>query len=461
MSLSETPVERPPALTQIEEHAVTGHQRSLIGLAITANVAEFFDMFVIGFVISDLSKPWHLTFLQASLILLASGLGTIIGSIVWGRLADRIGRKTALYATVATFTVFTGISVFTPDRAWWLLALLRVFVGIGVGGLNIVSIPMVQEFVPAKQRGWLSGLASVFIPLGLLLGSLSTKYLLDSITWRGLIALGVLPILLVLWIRKVPESPHWLVSKGRTDEARAAIAWALEMPVDRIGTVAAHQGTPKSGSYGTILRRYPRALAVVVLGSFCFITGSVVIQSWGQTLLVESRGISVKEAANWFIWISIASLIGRMLTAYLADRVGRRWILFVTGIAAAVCDLWAAYSGNGSLGPVPILFLAMAFAMFFGDGAFGILNAYGAEMFPDDVRATGLGLGYGLGALGKVFGPMLLALVSGSTNLVSPEATESAIKPAFLVMSALLVVGGVVYLAGRETRGKLLEERRA
>ena len=144
------------AYEQIDSRPLSGHQKSIIGLVIAGNISEFFDMFLVGFVVSLLTSAWHLTGMEAGVILACSGLGTVIGSIMWGRLADRFGRKHAFQWCVICFVVFTILSVFLPDRAWVLLALLRVGVGIGVGGLNITSIPYVQEFVPTKHRGMLS-----------------------------------------------------------------------------------------------------------------------------------------------------------------------------------------------------------------------------------------------------------------------------------------------------------------
>lgn len=162
MSTSTTP--KQSALDLIDSRPLMRNQKNLVALAVVGNISEFFDIFLIGFVVSVLTKPWNLTGTEAGVILACSGLGTVIGAIMWGRLADKIGRRSSFFWCVLLFVVFTVVSVFTPDRGWIMLAILRIGVGIGVGGLNITSIPYVQEFVPAKQRGLLAGLASVFIP---------------------------------------------------------------------------------------------------------------------------------------------------------------------------------------------------------------------------------------------------------------------------------------------------------
>ena len=188
-------MEHGSALEQIDSRPLTGHQRSIIALAIVANISEFFDMFLIGFAVVQLQKEWSLGGFETGVILACSGLGTVLGAVLGGWAADRMGRRRTFFWCVLLFTVFTLASVFTPTGWWMMLALLRVLVGVDVGGLNIVSIPYVQEFVPTRQRGLLAGLGSVFIPLGLFLGSLAQRVLHDS--WRGLIALGVVPILLL------------------------------------------------------------------------------------------------------------------------------------------------------------------------------------------------------------------------------------------------------------------------
>jgi MFS transporter, putative metabolite:H+ symporter len=439
------------ALQQIDSRPLTRNQKSLVGLAITGNVAEFFDIFLIGFVVSLLVKPWKLTGFESGTILALSGLGTVVGAILWGRLADKIGRKVAFKWCVIIFVVFTAISVFTPDRGWWMLALLRVGVGIGVGGLNITSIPYVQEFVPAKQRGLLSGLVSVFIPLGLLLGSMAQAWLSDIIGWRGLIALGAIPILLLFWLRRVPESPRFLQAHGRPEEAKEALAWALELPVSELGALPEITETHGS-SYSVVFKKYGKSLAIISVGSFCFILGSFTIQSWGQTLLKEGYGYSASLVGYMFMGVSIADLLGRLASAWLADRVGRRWVMFSFGMIGGVGSLVAAWSQSGS-----VFFIGLLIVMAFGDGAFGILNAFGAEQFPNEVRSTGLGLGYGIGACAKIVGPALMGLIVGG-SMVKQDVTVDAVAPAFVLFAIMLFIGAFVYLFAKETKGISLEE---
>jgi putative MFS transporter len=445
------------ALQQIDSRPLTKNQKNLITLAVVGNIAEFFDMFLIGFAVSILLKDphWHLKGYEAGWIFAMSGLGTVIGSIAWGRFADKIGRKMAFGWCILLFTVFTLASVFTPNDGWIMLAGLRIFVGMGVGGLNITSIPYVQEFVPAKQRGLLSGLASVFIPLGLFLGSMAQ--MLVGSNWRLLIALGGIPILLLIWLRRVPESPRFLQARGRTEEARQALAWALELPVEQLGTLPEIK-TSQVASYAVIFSKYLKPLVIITIGSFCFILGSAVIQSWGQSILGSGFKFSSGMVGALFMVVSLGDLLGRLSSAWLADRIGRRWTMFSYGLVGA-CGLLigagsvliakAAHWNPATAGWV--FFAGILIAMTFGDGAFGVLNAFGAEQFPNEARSTGLGLGYGIGASAKVFGPALLGLLFGA------KVTLGSIPTAFTLFALLLVLGGITYLFAMETKGKSLD----
>ncbi|MBV7431935.1 MFS transporter [Dermabacteraceae bacterium P13115] len=449
-----TTTQPPAGLTaaeQIDSRPLTRNQKSIIGLVVVGNIAEFFDIFLIGFVVSLLVKPWNLNGFETGTILACAGLGTVAGAIVWGRLSDKLGRRGSFFWCIVVLVVFTALCVVTPDRGWWMLAILRVGVGMGVGGLNITSIPYVQEFVPAKHRGLLAGLASVFIPFGLLLGAQAQQWLAEPLGWRGLIGLGILPVFLLIWLRYVPESPRFLQVNGREDEARRAYAWALMVPENEVGALPEIKDEKKA-SYGLLFREHLKPLTIITIGSFCFILGSFTIQSWGQTLLKDGYGYSVASVGLLFTFVSIADMVGRLGSAWLSDYIGRRMVMLSFGLIGAVGCVIAGMSTSGEM-----FFAGILIAMMFGDGAFGILNAFGAEQFPNEVRSTGLGLGYGIGATAKIIGPVLMgALIGGSA--VKAKPTLDAVPPAFFLFAALLAMGGITYLFAKETRAVQLEK---
>jgi putative MFS transporter len=138
--------------------SLTGNQIKILVAAIIGDALEFFDYFLIGFVLAFLIGPWKLTFGQSATVLMSSGIGAILGAYVWGWLADRIGRRKVFIGTVLNFSIATGLLYFTPDNGWIYLSVMRFFVGVGVGGLYCVDLPLVQEFMPSSKRGWVGGL---------------------------------------------------------------------------------------------------------------------------------------------------------------------------------------------------------------------------------------------------------------------------------------------------------------
>ncbi|MFF2387194.1 MFS transporter [Agromyces sp. NPDC058104] len=446
-------------IPDIEQLPLSRRQKALVGAAVVSNTVEFFDFFIVGFILSMIAGPWELTFGESAAILLAGGLGTTLGALFWGRIADRIGRRPTFLWTVVTFSVATGLCAVIPEGAWLLFAILRVVVGFGVGGLPVVDIPLISEFVPTKVRARLAGLTVVFIPVGLFLGAQASALWGETLGWRGLLLLGLIPVLLVFPIRMiVRESPRWLIQQGRIEEARANVAWYRNMdPADvELPSVEAFQNQ-KTG-FAEIWRNHRKPLLIATIGSFCFITASASVQAWGPTLLTELMSITPAQAAQMFVLVSAASLVGRLLSSNAADWIGRRPVMIVSALVGAAFVTVAALAGDTLILGVSLFYLGIVGMFLFADGAFGVINTYSSEMFPSNVRATGLGMAYGLGALGKVFGPLLLALVSGSSNLITPAATQAAVTPAFLIMAGLLVLGAVIYAMAPETKGKSIED---
>src|ERR1700753_1642524 len=181
---------------------LTGNQIKILVAAIIGDALEFFDYFLIGFVLAFLIGPWKLTFGQSATVLMSSGIGAILGAYSWGWLADSIGRRWVFIGTVLNFSIATGLLYFTPDNGWVYLSALRFLVGRGVGGLYCVDLPLVQEFMPSSKRGWVGGLVTCVIPLGTGLGAVLGASV-GSGDWRLLFAIGVLAAVLVLLVRRL------------------------------------------------------------------------------------------------------------------------------------------------------------------------------------------------------------------------------------------------------------------
>ena len=147
-----------------QQTKLTGNQRRIIAAAVLGDMLEFFDYFLIGYVMAFIAGPWKLTFGESAVILLSSGFGAMFGAVFYGWLADKIGRRKVFLMTVINFSVATGILTFTPDNAWVFLSVFRFLIGFGVGGLYCVDLPLVQEFVPASKRGMVGGLVTAAVP---------------------------------------------------------------------------------------------------------------------------------------------------------------------------------------------------------------------------------------------------------------------------------------------------------
>jgi MFS transporter, putative metabolite:H+ symporter len=211
-----------------QQKKLTINQWKIFAAATIGDMLDFFDFLLIAFVLAFIVKDWHLTYGQSAAILLSSGVSAPLGSLIWGWVADKIGRRKVMIATILNFSIATGLMALTPENGWVFLVVCRFLVGFGVTGLYTVDIAVVQEFVPASKRGWITGVTTTMLPAGFILGAVLGQHVEAYVGWRGLFAIGLLPAGLSLLIRAwVPESPHWLIRVGRLAEARQSLAWAL------------------------------------------------------------------------------------------------------------------------------------------------------------------------------------------------------------------------------------------
>jgi len=444
-----------------QQKKLTINQWKIAAAATLGDMLDFFDFFLIGFVLAFIIGGWHLTYGESGLILLSSGVGAPIGSLFWGWMADRIGRRKAMILTVLNFSLATGAMALTPEHGWLYLSICRFFVGVGVTGMYSVDITLMQEFLPASKRGWMTGLTTTMLPAGLLLGAVLGRWAEPTIGWRGLFVVGLAPAALTLLIRSwVPESPHWLIRRGRVEEARNSLAWVLMVDPSRIQLPAV---APKVESTRWIeVFQYPRSILVGCLTGLTQ-TGGVGLALWMVTLFVLVLHISPAQASGLVIWVSIAGILGRFFCSWISDAMGRRPGGVLSCLAAGVAMFLAGALHNVFLGPMSpftsVFYLLILVQSFFGSGNYSIVGPYMGEIWPARLRGSGMGLVYGVGNLGKFIGPAGLAVIAGSSNLVSPQATLDALVPGFAYFAFWYVMGAAAFwLIGVETRGRTIDE---
>ena len=447
-----------------QQKKLTANQWKIIATAGVGDMLDFFDFFLIGYVLAFILKEWHLTYGQSAIILISAGLGAVPGAFFWGWMGDIIGRRKVFIMTALNVALATGVMYFTPGpdgwvAGWMFLAFFRFFVGFGNAGIIAVDIPLVQEFVPTYKRGWVAGLTTVLLPAGNVLGAICGAYLAPKIGWRGLFLVGLTPALLVVMIRYwIPESPRFLMRMGKLDEARKALAWALKCDPRDIELPREAPSVEVEKTSWAELFRYPHSMAAACMVALSQ-TGGVGILMWITALFVMVLKITPAEASYLMIWVGLLGIVGRIVASWMSDALGRRWSGFLIGGGGAICMALAGYWHDVYIGTVSVFFVMIMAQRFFGDASYAIIGPYIAEVWPNRLRASGMGFSYGIGNLGKIIGPLGLALVVGASDYVSPKATLDAIFPALLFLAFWYGQAALVFLFfAIETRGRSIEE---
>ncbi len=418
---------------------------------------DFFDFFLIAFILAVIAPIWHLTYGQAALILYGSGLGAIIGALVWGSLSDVFGRKPQTVSGTVICGLAAGLIGFLPTGAYFPLAVLRIFVGFGLAAAITPALTIIVEQTPTR---WRSGLTSLFVmtaSLGLLLASFTGHALLRALGWRGVAMFGMVSILvgMLVWLF-LPESVRWLVAKGRFVEARAAVAKHFGMPVDGLPLPAA---APTAQPRASLVELYanPRLFWQTILVWGGSTTAGFGYLLWGPTIIALVLHASVPQAAKYFIYVTLCAIAGRLVVAAVAQKIGRRVVGIVCGFAAVIVLGFAGFFNAMVVGGFPLFVILVAASAFFVDGGLGNLSPYTVEQYGVRLGARASGLGHAAAGVGKILGPLALALIAGTGNLVSPHATQQAVFPAFLFLAfCMLLVGFAFLFLARETHGRAM-----
>jgi putative MFS transporter len=444
--------EQTSAVSFDDAPVTTRYWLSIIIFAVTG-VVDFFDFFVVGFLVSVLAPKWHLTFGQTSIMLMSAGIGAMLGALASGFLADRFGRKPMAVTGVLICGLSSGAIALIPEDGWIWFATLRFFVGFGLAAGAAAAVPAIVEFAPTRHRTLITSLVVVPVAFGVLSASVTASFLLPIVGWRGLAAVGFLPVILaLLTIVVMPESPRWLISKGRVREAQASIRKLYQVGGAPIALPAIPAAA--TATFGDLLAEQ-RKFWLTVLIWFGASTANYGVFLWGPTIVALLLGATPQDAAKMFVYVSLAGVLGRTGFAFLAHRVGRKPCGQLMGYGTAISLGLAAYFHNDFVGSVPLFLVFLTIGALFFDGGFSNLGPYPAEIFPVQLSGRAVGLAQLSNGVGKIVGPLCLAVIAGTDNFVHPHATAAAVTPAFAFLAGAGLLVGLAYtFLGVEPHGR-------
>jgi MFS family permease len=350
-----------------------------------------------------------------SLTLLASALG----GIVFGFVADRVGRTRALMVSILVYSVASGACGLS--RTIVQLALCRFILGLGMGGEWTSGAALIAETWRPEHRGKALGLMQSTWAIGEMLAIGVVALVLPSFGWRAVFFVGVLPAVIVFWIRRrVPESEIWLRQRPPTSAGALRILWRPDLR--RNGIVATAMNACAMFGYWGLFTWIPAYL-------------SLPVEQGG-------RGLDLMKTTAWLLIMGIGKWLGYALFGFFADSVGRRrtYVTYLI-VAAALVPLYGVARTPGwllLLGPL---------VAFFGTGYFSGFSAIVSELFPTEIRATAMGISYNIGRGVSAAAPAVVGLLADRLGLGS----------AFFLQAAAFFAAALLALALPETKGRRLD----
>jgi putative MFS transporter len=420
-------------------------------------VYDFFDFLVVGYLLAVVGPEWHLTYGQSAVILYSGGIGAIVGALAFGAFSDAFGRKRQIVIGTFICAIASGLIAAIPQGGWWIFAILRFFVGVGLTAAVTPSLTVVVELTPTRHRTIATSFYVVFASAGGFLAPVISAALLGPFGWRGvaLVGFGAAVIGALVWAL-TPESVRWLTAKGRFQEARAEVARHLGVPLQSVPLPTAPPATVPSGNLLDLLSQ-PRMFWETLLIWGGSSTAGYGVYLWGPTIVALLLKVPVPQAAKYFIFVTAAGVTGKIIVTLIAPLIGRRLLGILWGFGGVLALAAAGYFNNVLLGGLPLLVILLCCSTFCIEGGFSNLAPYTVESYGVRMGARSSGLGQTANGVGKILGPFSLALIAGTSNIVSPKATEDAVFPAFLFLAFCMLLVGLSFLVlGVETHGRAI-----
>jgi putative MFS transporter len=430
----------------LREHGLTRFHRKAVLVTGAAWTFVAMEILLIGFVQPIFASLWDLSGRMQGLVNSAALAGSLVGSLVLGRLSDRIGRRTIFQYAILWYAVFTALTALSWGP--WSVMTFRFLAGLGLGGLLVVDPSMLAEYLPPQRRGRLLVFLDFWWPVGLLLATgLSYVFLGPTFdrfgdwSWRYLFVAAAFPAFLAFLVRRtLPESPYFLARSGRSSEAAEVLSEIAGRPVAEAEFEAPAE--PRTSIRELVagslrLRAVSTALVWIALNVSYY-----GLFLWLPFVLQAEKSFTI----DVYLLLTLSALSqfpGYGAAIWLVERIGRKptlaAFLLLGGLSAfafAVADSEAVY------------ITALFFVGFFNLGAWGAVYPYTAELFPTRLRSSAFGLMEGVGKGAAIAGPYIFGNLKDATGSTTWSLTFVAI---------VMAVGGVVAgVFGSETRGEKL-----
>jgi len=431
------------------------HWRVVLALGVSW-LLDGLEVTVVGSIGPSLQRPDTLGLSAGEIGWAASAYigGAVLGALVFGRLADRLGRKRIFLATLAVYLVATVLTAFSFNLASF--ALCRFFTGFGIGGEYAAINSAIDELIPARVRGRVdlaingSFWVGAAMGAGLSIPLLNDAFIDSSFGWRLAFLLGgILGLAILLVRRHVPESPRWLLMHGRAAEAEQIVD-DIERQVgakDSSGKtfqMRALRSVPWRDIVTLLVTRYRRRtiLGVVLMGSQAFFYNAIFFTY--ALVLTNFYGITESSVGYFIFPFAVGNFLGPLALGHLFDVVGRRFMIALTYSVAGVALFFTGYLfSKGQMGPTELT-LAWSAIFFVASAAASSAYLTVSEIFPLEMRAVAISLFYAAGtALGGFAGPPLFGAMieSGSRDaLFAAWALAAALMCAAALVAAFLGV---------------------
>ncbi|MFD8695465.1 MFS transporter [Kitasatospora purpeofusca] len=430
----------PQPVSAYFERMPFGRAHVMIALALfMAFVVESWEQLALVYVSADLGAALAIDEGRIGWVLSAVALGMIPGSLVWGPVADRIGRRAVCLWSLGSYGVVALASAFSPNFATLMAG--RVLSGIALAGIYTITFPYFMELLPSRMRGRAAVYLSIGWPVGVL-AAVGVTQALSGMGWHVVAIASALAGLWVFAIRAwVPESPYWLAGRGRHAEARSVLLkLGAEVPE---GTTFAVVERERAGNPLALLRgRLLRITVLMLVVNFAFNWGYWGLQTWLPTLLQE-KGLSMSGSLGFVALSALFMIPGYVSASYLTGRFGRKKVFLPYVGAAAISGVAFAYSGS-----LTELYVANFALSFFSLGAWGVWNTWNGEFYPTALRGTGYSWATAAQLLSTSVAPSVVGYL-----LARATGFESTV----LFITAFLVVALVVAVPLPETEGRELE----